>query len=276
MVRMGQVWDRTVEFLGESLGKVLPIAILAIFIPTSISGSLAGLQPTAGYGLRMAIGVLGLAFAVLSLWAQLAIAALAVGLVRSPGAAAGVATARLLPAIGVYILLGLVLFVAMLPAVVLVAVSGIDLAAAQAGRVTVTSADSGYILAAGLYGLVAMLVLLFVGARLVPLTAIIVAERRGAGAIPYSIRMTRGLTWRLFGVILLYVVVAFVATMAVQTVFGTVLRLVDGGTGPVTVSGVVTAIAVAAVSTGFTVLAASFCAKVYAALASPRDGVQTS
>jgi len=114
--------------------------------------------------------------------------------------------------------------------------------------------------------LVELAVVLFVLARLLPLTGVIVAERRGLGAYARAFRLTRGMTWKLLGVILLYAVVAWVSSLAATTVFGSILRLVAPGEGSVTVAGVLTAIAAAAVQAVFTVLAAAFCAKLYVAL----------
>ena len=55
MVNMGNVWDRTTEFLSDNLGAVVPIALLTIFVPQSISGAikLAGtaVAPALGQGI---------------------------------------------------------------------------------------------------------------------------------------------------------------------------------------------------------------------------------
>ena len=37
MISMGSVWDRTAEFLSDHLGTILPIALLAIFVPAVVS-----------------------------------------------------------------------------------------------------------------------------------------------------------------------------------------------------------------------------------------------
>jgi len=269
MVKMGYVWDRTIEFLGDNIAVLLPIVLLAIFVPTSISNSLQGLQPTAAAGVKLGLGILSLGFAILSLWAQLAIAALAID--PAIGARASrIATARLLPAIGVYLLLLIGLLVLSLPLVALAIAGGVDVTMMRAaGAMPSFPAGVGFAIAG--YGLAYLIALLFIGARLTPLTSVVVAERRGVGAIRRAFALSRGLTWKLVGVIILYVVVMLVATLAAQTVFGSVLRLVAGGDGPVTVASVLTAVVVAAVSTAFTVLAAVFCAKLYVAIIRARD-----
>ncbi|MES2339434.1 MAG: hypothetical protein V4537_15185 [Pseudomonadota bacterium] len=275
MVKMGDVWDRALEFLGDHLGVLMPLVLLGMFVPTTISGSLQELQATGGPGLKLALGIMTLAFGILSLWTQLAIVALAVDPALGRRAT-GVATARLLPAMGVYVLLGIAAFVLVLPAIILLAAGGFDFAAAQAGQMGATKLSAGYGLAIFLYMLVVVAAILGLGARLAPVTAVIVAERRGAGAIGRAFALTRGLTWRLIGVVVLYAVVTLVAVLAAQTVFGSILGLVAGGDGPITVARVITAIVVAAVSTGFSVIAAAFCAKLYVAILRARESAMPS
>lgn len=272
MVKMGYVWDRTVETLNDRLSVILPIAILGIFLPSCVTTSLEGLREAAAPGAKMGLSLVSLFASLLSLWAQLAIIAAAVDLRRATGDVAGLATKRLLPAIGAFFLIGLAATLLMLPAVVLVVLGGIDANAMATGQVVVERLNGTYVGIATLYGLVAIIAILFLGARLAPLSAVIVEERRGAGAIPYAFRLTRGLTWRLVGVLLLYGIVALVSVLAVQTVFGTVLRLFDSGTGPITLTGVATAIATAAVSAVFTVLATIFCARLYVAIVGAAGG----
>lgn len=265
MVKMGDVWDRAIEFLGDNAGVLLPILLLALFVPETITGSLEEVRRTGGQGVRTGLGLVTLLFAILSLWAQLAIAALAIDPTLGRRAS-GVATARLLPAIGVYLLLLLALFALSVPLIALIVAAGIDVAGIQAGTATMPAISPGIALAMLGYCIVYLIVVLFVGARMATLTGVIVAERRGAGAIARAFALTRGLTWKLVGVIILYAVVATVAGLAVRTVFGSILKLVAGGSGPITVAGVITAMAVAAVSSIFTVLAAAFCAKLYVAV----------
>lgn len=272
MVKMGYVWDRTVETLNDRSSIVVPIAILALFVPAVLTTVLEGLRPTGSPGLKMTLSILSLATSLLSLWAQLAILSAATDPGRRLGDTTAIATRRLLPAIGVFLLVGIVATVLMMPAFILLALGGIDSTALQSGQVVMERLNTGYVGFASLYGVVVVIVLLFVGARLAPLLAVVVEERRGAGAIGHTLRLTRGLTWRLVGVLLLYAIVALVSALAVQTVFGTILRLIDSGTGAITVRGVVTGAATAAVSTAFTVLATIFCARLYVAIVGSAGG----
>ena len=89
MVNMGNVWDRTTEFLGENLGAIVPVALLAIFVPQSISGAIR----LAGSGIDQGIGQ-GVTLALLLpvVWGQLAITALALDPTGGRRAAQSVAT----------------------------------------------------------------------------------------------------------------------------------------------------------------------------------------
>ena len=268
MVKMGDVWDRTVAFLGDHLSTILPIALFAIFAPSCISGSLADVQVAAGTATRMALGLIPLAFAILSLWGQLAIAALAVEPALG-GNATRAATARLLPAIGVYVVAFMVVFVVLGGQAMLFALlGGYDLHQISVAGQTMQRMALPLQLSRGVAVVLlieAGLMLLLV-ARLTPVTAVIMAERRGVGAFARAFQLTRGLTWKLVGVVVLYAVVTFIAVLAARTVFGSILGLLTSREGPISVAGVLTAVIVAAVSTGFTVLAAAFCAKLYAAI----------
>ncbi|MCQ4504282.1 hypothetical protein NON27_29320, partial [Vibrio parahaemolyticus] len=78
-------------------------------------------------------------------------------------------------------------------------------------------------------------VLLFVGARLLPLYAVVLRERLGLGAIDRAWRLTRRHTWRLVGAVLLFMIVVMIASWAAQAVAGLVTALVLGGDAVATV-----------------------------------------
>lgn len=266
MIRMGDVWDRTIEFLGDNLGAVVPIALLAILIPNSISNSLSEVQANATPGVQLSLSILSIALMIVQFWGQLAISAHAIGL-ASP---TRVATARLLPMIGLYVLVGIAFLVLAMPFVVIVFGSGVDpqlLATGDQGAMRLMLESVGGLLA--LYGLVFVVLSFWIAARfLAVLLPVIAAERRGFGAFGRSLELTRGLTWRIIGVFVLYAVVALVAVLAARTVFGATLRLLTDASGPINVASVITAVIVSAVMTALTVLATVFLAKLYVAAAS--------
>lgn len=262
-VSMSVVWDRTAEFLNDHLGAVAGIAALAIFVPGAIGEILTPLGADAGQELKVGLGLLALVFLVLSFWGQLAITALALD--PAAGQAWGRATRRLGALILVMLALGLIAAVLTLPIFVLMAMNGVDLTRMQeAGAMAaMTPGAAGTI---GLYALIAVPFTLWLMARIAVLpTAVVVAEHLSLGALRRSFRLTRGLALKIIGVLLLYGVVMWVATLAMETVVGSILRLVLGGDGPITAASVITAVAVALVSTIFSVIGTVFPAKLYLA-----------
>jgi hypothetical protein len=267
MVKMGTVWDRTVEFISDNLALLVPIAILTILVPTTITSSLEPLTGTPGF--LVAVAILQLGLAIVTMWGQLAITALAID-PTTGSRAKRIATARLLPAIGVYVVVFAVALLAVVPILIMLMASGVDLANIAATS-DASGAFSGPIL---LYALVLVIVGLFVGVRIAVATPVIIAERLGLRAIPRAFALTRGLTWKLIGVILLFGVVLLVATSATRLVVGSIFALTtDMGPG-VSVGSVVTAAIVAAISTGFTVLATAFIANLYVVILRAREAAQ--
>lgn len=272
-VKIGDVWDRTTEFLGDCLTLVLPLALVAMFVPTTVMASLSELRPTAPVWLAWVLVLLQIVFAILALWAQLAITALAIDPALK-GRMREAATQRLLPAIAVcvppFLIVAIILGVQFF---VFARMSGIDLAQLSAGQVNVAQLNppAGTVLFFALLMIVETVALLLLLARLLPLTAVVVAERRRLGAYARTLQLTRGMTWKLVGVLFLYGGVAWVASRAATTVFGLILWIVAPTDGTISVASVLTATVAAAVDTGFAVLASVFCAKLYVACARRAD-----
>lgn len=264
MVKMGTVWDRTAEFLSDNIGTVLPVALLAFFVPASIEGNFEAAMTGAGTGLVAVLRVAQLAFAILSLWGTLTITAMALDMGGEDGAAR-IAQRRLPAAIVVWLVLLLAAFVLALPVLAILVIGGVDLEALAAGSIPEISPTTATIVA--FYTLALVLVLLWASARLIVSTPVIVREGRWLSAIPQSWRLTGGSTLRIIGVILLYVLVSWVAQLAANTVFGSIFALVAGGGGEgVSLAGILTSIVTAGVQTAFLVLMAAFEAKLYLAL----------
>ncbi|WP_448663574.1 glycerophosphoryl diester phosphodiesterase membrane domain-containing protein [Sphingomonas sp. CJ20] len=272
MVKMGTVWDRTAEFLSDNIGIVLPVALLAFFVPASIEGNFEAVLATAGPGLTLALRLTQLAFAVLSLWGTLALCAMALDL-AGEATAGQIAQRRLLSALLVWVVLGVAALVLLAPGFAILVAGGVDLMALSRGEIP--DMGRGTAGAVVLYALLYIVVLMWVGARLVLVTPALVRENRGFGALARSWRLTRGAALRIVGVILLYLAVSWVAQLAANTVFGSIFALVAGDDSQgVSLHGVLTSIVVAAVQTAFLVIVPVFEAKLYLALtaqAGPRD-----
>lgn len=271
MVKMGDVWDRATEFLSDNLGPLLPLVLLSIYLPAVVQSNLTPLADTPGPAATI-IQLVSLGLSLVMLWGQLAITALAIDPALNRDAATRMATRRLLPAIGIALALLAVVLLLCLPIVAALAVAGFDFQAAATGGSAEMPAGASIFV--GLYSVVLVVAALWLGARMVLINPVIMGERRGIRSIARSFALTRGITWKIIGVMILFAVVAIVAVLAAKTVFGSILQLIAGGDGSFTVASVVTSVLVGLVSTAFTVLAAAFTAKLYLAV-EPAPGVST-
>lgn len=271
MINIGTVWDRTAEFLSDNLGTLLPLALGAIFIPSAISSSLSGLQHGAAPGLAAGLALASLLLAIVTFWGQLAITALALD--PSVGhRAARVATRRLPAALLVTLVLFVAIFLFAVPAGIILAASGADFSASTAGAMpSIPPAAALWML---LYLFVLLPVLIWLAARLILIAPVIVGEKAMFGAISRSWALTRGSTFKIVGVLILYAIVAWVAYLAATTAFGAIFTLIAGrGEDGLSLAMVLTGIVGGAVSTAFTVLGAAFTAKLYLALRTAKEAV---
>lgn len=266
---MGTVWDRATEFLGDNIGMVAPIALAAIFVPASINDAIAPLG-TANPDLQAWISLASLVLAIVSIFGQLAIMALALDGGRSAGDAVRVALGKLIWAVLITILLLAALTVALLPVAIILVASGLDMNAFATNDQAAMSATMAQLPASAVwtslvYLLAWALAVLWLSARLTLAFPALVGEDLGLGAIRRSLALTKGLALKIIGVLILYVVVSMVAALAAKAAFGGVLGIIAGGAQPGSVASVLTSIAVGAVGTAFEVLQAAFVAKLLVA-----------
>ncbi|MHA6719920.1 hypothetical protein ACX40Y_10785 [Sphingomonas sp. RS6] len=273
-MKMGTVWDRTAEFLGDNAGLLLPVALLAFFAPASIGTNLETVMAGASGGVRLALGIAQILLALVTLWGSLAVIALSTGASRAE-TAGHLARLRLLPATLVTLVLGVAMAVLAIPVPIFLAYSGVDLAQMSNGMPV--SLDRSVGITVAIYSLGVLAVLLWAAARLAVVNAVVLREGAMLGAIPRAWRLTRGYALRILGVLILFVVVAAVSRLAASTVFGSVFALVVGNDGDgLSLAGVLTSIVTAAVQAAFMVLMAAFQGKLYLALAAkvpPPDAV---
>lgn len=265
MARMGDVWDRTTEVLSGRGGMLAGIAALTLFLPGVIRDVIASAVPVTPAAAIVG-GLIGLAVVLVSIWGQLAILAASSHPHTTRADAFRQATQRLAPDLGVTAVLAIALVALLMPAVVLAAGTGIDWSQMAGGTMQMTAEQAGRLGPATLYLIVLFVALLFVGARLVLVNPTVLHERRGLGAIARSWQLTRGMTWRILGVLLLFLIVLGVVTIAAQAVFGIVFRLLLGPESPTMVA-LLTLIVMRAISAGFAVLAGVFTAQLYVAVA---------
>lgn len=268
VVKMGAVWDRTTRFLRANSGAVITIVGLAIFLPTVVSGvvqaAMVGDDPTASSAAGFVVSLIA---SIVTLIGQIALVALAIDATLGTNGAFSVAGRRLLPVIGVSILLSLLFALLLLPMLLVFFSSGIDWAALQAGD---TSAMPELSAGMGIFMLVYFLALIpiffWLGARFSVLLPVIVWEKLGVGAIGRSFRLTRGYALKIVGIFILFGIVALVALMAFGGVFGAIFALTAGGIQGFTVGAVLMTIVTGLLTAVFTVIYTVFLTKLYKSL----------
>ncbi len=265
MVKMGTVWDRTVEVLNGRTGMIAPIALLGMLLPSVVRDGFVAFSTPGTPSFALIGGLLTIVALVAMIWAQLAIVAIATDPATDAASARSQARSRLLPAVGITLVLSIVALVVALPPIVALAHAGFDFTAAASGRPVATPGVGNAAMFSALYFLAYLLLAIWLGARLVLLNPVIVGERRGLGALRRSIQLTKGLTWRIIGVLILFVIVALISTWAAQSVTGIIFRLALGADGIATAT-FLAGIAGTVVTTAFTALAAVFTAQLYVAV----------
>lgn len=270
MVRIGAVWDSALEAVRGRAGMILPIAAFALFGPSVVQSAMGsylaatpGTAPTFGGSLLVMIVSVGLM--LLTLWGALAITAITSHPEVTTADAGRRASQRLLPLVGVSVVLALASALLVVPLFGLVAAAGVDFTAIGTPGYQ-PQLSGGASIAAMLYSLVMLGLALWIFARLLPLVPVVLHERRGLGAIGRAFRLTSGMGGKLVGVFILYVIVLGVSTLAVQSVLGLVFRLVLGGDA-VSTARFLGGVAGAVVSAGLSVLSYAFVSRLYAMLA---------
>ena len=265
MVKMGTVWDRTVEVLNGRTGMIASIALLGMLVPSVVRDGFVAFATPGTSSFALVAGLLTILALVAMIWAQLAIVAIATDPATDAAAARRQGSARVLPALGLTIVLSIVAVVFALPPIFALALAGFDFTAAAGGRPVATPGVGGAAMFSALYLLVYLALAIWAGARLAVLNPVIVNERLGLGAIRRSVQLTRGLTWRIIGVFILFAIVLIVTGWAAQSVTGVVLRLALGADG-VALATFLSSIFATIVTTIFTALAAVFTAQLYVAV----------
>lgn len=267
MIRIGDVWDSTTDVLAGRAGALAQLSALAFALPLVVQGAVR-IYGGGSTGAAAVGALIGLVALIVVMWGLMAVIALASDPATTRDAAGRLARARLPKALLVALTAVGVSFALALPPVVALVVSGYDFAAAGAARdvatmPTMTPAAARF---ASLYSLALSIAGLWVGARLSVLLPVVVNEQRGIGAFARSWTLTRGLTWKLIGVGLVFSVVYFVAQRAVQPVVGLVFQLLLGPDHAPTAL-FAAAVAGAAVFAAFLVVVQVFAARLYATLA---------
>ncbi len=261
MVRIGDVWDRTLDVLRGRAGILAGIALLTFVLPGIVNGAFRSVV-TPGSGLAMLGPVIVIGTILLLIYGFLAVTAVASDPAVDRASAFAIAGQRLLPALGVLAIVLLISLALFVPAIALMVAAGVRMNAA--GGVEVPAGATGTLAGSGLAMLVALVAGLWLSARLVPLFGVIVNERRGLGALRRTLQLTRGSTLKLIGVMILYAIVVVVLMMAATSVVGVVARLLLGAEANAAVAMVLATVS-ALISAATSVLQSVFYARFWVA-----------
>lgn len=270
MTRIDTVWDSTTDVLAGRGATLAGIALLAFFLPTAVQ---AAIEAYGGKSTGIAVlgAVVTLVALIASAWGQLAVIGIASDPATTRAQASARATARMPAAALLLLVMIAVALVATLPVIGVLAANGFDFQAAvqRGGGAGATKLSPGVGLFLFFYSLLILAAALWLYARLFPLMPVVLHERRGIGAFGRAFHLTRGMTWRLIGVALLFGVVFIVASWAAGAVVGIVARLLLGASNLAT-AGFLSALAAGLVAAAFSTVVPVFGARLYAAL-KPRE-----
>lgn len=262
MVRMASVWDRAVEVMRGRASILVSIAFLTVWLPNAVSAAVRSFAASAS-GQALA-GLVALVAFLLTLFSSLALIAVASDPNVDQPRAYALAARRFPAVLGLTLLLVLGAILLFVPFGVIFAASGLGMAALARGQVAGTPSGGTFALAF-LYLLVLLVVLVWLAARLALFNPVVLNERRGIGSFARSWELTRGLTWRIVGLLILFGLLVAVATFAAQAVAGLVARLLVGSGSPAVPLFVGTLFA-SVISAGAAIVQSSFLAQLYNAV----------
>lgn len=256
-------WSETLSFMRREAGLVLPVAFALIGLPSALL-QLVMPAPDAGPEAVFGSWALFLIPAILvSLVGTLTITVLALRSGIAVGEALSRGLRRFLPTLAASMLLAAgisILFFAVV--VVLAAVTGAQRSEEAEARTAVLAL------------IVLIPAFLFVWTRFTLITPVAAAEDVGViGILRRSWDITRGQFWRIFGLMLLLVLAAFVVILAVSLILGVVVTIAAGGAPePGSFADFVVILIACIVNAVVAAFFAILFARVYVQLAEPSSG----
>ncbi len=254
-VRIGAVWDSTVEVLRGRADILASLAALYMVLP----GMLPTVLALAGGGFLVGALVLLVQLVVLIV-ALLAVAAVASDPAVDHAGAQAIGWRRLGAGLVASLSIGLLFIVLLLPVLAVAFAFGVRANEATAAMDVSAMTTAGL----GMSTLVALAIgvlALWISARWLLVVPVVASEPLSYRALHRSFALTRGAGLRLVGVSLLYLIVASVLTSAVTSVVGVLARLTLGEGAAALVIALVSGI----VSAGIAVVQGVFAARFYVA-----------
>lgn len=258
---MGKAWEEAAAFLAREGRLVAPVALALFALPSALLNWAypAGSVTAAGGANSLAL----LLVLLVMMAGQMTIVILATGWHGSIGEALGKA-ARRVPTL----LLAAVVIFGPLLIIFSIALAAALMAAGISDPATVTPETLAKVPGVAWLILLMMVVLLVLGVRMFPMSAVAATEQVGPIAVlKRSWRLTRGQFWRLLALLLLLVVAALVLSYAVSVVVGSAATLALGEPRPFNVPALIIALAGGFVSALISSVSAAMVARIYAQLA---------
>jgi hypothetical protein len=246
---IGRAWEETVAFVKREPGSLLLISFGLIALPSLIFQAASpdvrpGQTPEPGLWMLLFFPLI-----ILSILGSLTITTLALGAADAREAFSR-ALKRFPVMLGAVLLLALAAVLLALPFAILMAVAG-------AGKA-----------AAGLIGLLLGLALIFIWVRLMLLTPAAAEETGGPVSIlKRSWSLTSGHALKLFGFMLVVIIVFLVVMLAVSAIFGSLIILAAGKPQDGNLSSVLIALVGGITNAALGLFLTSMVARIYAQLA---------
>lgn len=257
MISMNQIWDDSIAFIRREFALLLPLALATLYVGDVVANLATGFSTPATPNPFATIAIL--AATIWSIVGQLSI----VSLVLKPGQSVGEALAhggaRLGKVILVALLLGIVVALALSPIGAVAIAYGANPEAPESFQKL-----PGWL---GLLVLVTLAALVWLGIRLALMNALIVDRNPSVlDTIKGGFALTKGITARLFLIVLLYGLMVLVLGSAVKFVAGSLFALIGAGLGSPFAGAVMAALVGGIVNAGLSLVATVFLAMLYSRL----------
>jgi membrane-anchored glycerophosphoryl diester phosphodiesterase (GDPDase) len=251
---MSAVWDESAALIRRESHLLVPLALATVGIGSVISGMTQPETPAQGLG---AIGVIGFIVGnVFTLIGTLAMMALALMPGMSVAESLRVALARTPKMLAIAILFILAIIILMIPVGFIVALSGVSITATMAPE----DLPGVVVLAALMIGAL----LLYVSARLLTLSAVVVDRNPPMiDAIRSSFSSTGGIAAKIIGVLILFLVVTIVVSGAVAAISGILFGMIGKAVSAPLLGKGMTVLVTGMVSALLTIVSSIFAAMLY-------------
>jgi hypothetical protein len=253
-ISMSAIWDESAALIRRESHLMVPLALATVGIGSVLSGLAQPETPAAGVG---AIGVIGFVVGnILGLIGNLAMIALALMPGMSVGESLRLAVARMPKMLGIAGLFVIALIVLMIPIVIILKMSGAPISA----NMTAEELPAMAILLLLIVGAV----LLYVSARLLTLSAVLVDRNPPViETIKSSFASTNEIAAKIVSVMLLFIVVTQVVSSAAESISGILFGMLGKALGAPMLGNGLTLLVTGMVSALLSIVSTVFGAMLY-------------